>query len=90
MHSTSVNQPADSDPLAPLLEILAETPLIVEVEFGAGDPHPERYVFHQPARLEHFVRMMARPGDVVRAWRWDQACPAERAIAVVLPGNPDA
>jgi hypothetical protein len=66
--------------IAELAGLIAESPLIVEVRFGSVDAPPERHVFHRPDALTRFVTMLVGPGDVLRAWRFDEACPLERAV----------
>ena len=66
--------------LADLVNLIAETPLVVEVRFGSADAPPERHVFHRSDALVRFVSMLVGPGDVVRAWRFDEACPPDAAV----------
>jgi hypothetical protein len=86
-----MTQPADGattaqsrdEVIARLARLIAETPLIVEIRFGSANAPPERHVFHRPDALTRFVTMLVGPGDVLRAWRFDEACALERAVVSV-------
>jgi hypothetical protein len=82
MHGGMAEQSRD-EVIAKLASLIAESPLIVEVRFGSVDAPPERHVFHRPDALTRFVTMLVGPGDLLRAWRFDEACPPERAVVSV-------
>lgn len=74
--------------IARLAQLIAESPLIVEIHFGSVDAPPERHVFHRADALTRFVTMLVGPGDVLRAWRFDEACPIERAVVATSIDTP--
>ena len=83
--------PIDPRTLAGLREALETTPVIVELTFGQRADPPERLVFYRYELLVDYLRMLARPGDRLAAWRFDEACRADNALvpSSVLAG-PDA
>ena len=72
--------PIDRRTLASLRAALEDTPVIVEVRFGERTDPPERLVFYRYELLIDYLRMLARPGDRIAAWRFDEACREENAL----------
>jgi hypothetical protein len=77
----------DPTALDALEHALAESPVIVELRLP-GSPHPpERLIFNRFDALVDYVARVARPGDTLRAWRFDTACRDENLLAAALPGG---
>ena len=75
-----------------LREALTESPVIVELRFP-GSPHPpERIVVNQYAILIDYLSRIARSGDVISVWRFDEACRPDNVLARSLqaPGVGEA
>ena len=66
--------------LAALRAALAESPVIVELKIGERADPPERLVFHRYELLLDYLGMVARPGDVLVAWRFDAACREDNVL----------
>jgi hypothetical protein len=81
----------DRASLQRLREALEESPVIVELRFP-GSPHPpERMVFNDYAMLIDYLGLVARSGDVISVWRFDEACRPDNVLARSrqVPGGED-
>ena len=73
--------PFDDTVLAALRPVFeAASPVIVELRLGHGEQLPERQIFHRYEMLVAYLRMVARPGDTIAAWRFDEVCRETNAL----------
>ncbi len=78
--STDTSLPIARESLTALRLALEESPLIVELQLGASGHVPERLVFHRYDMLIDYLRMVARAGDTLSAWRFDESCRHDNAL----------
>lgn len=62
----------------------AGAPVIVELHLAASAGTPERLIFHRYEMLASYLRMVARAGDRLAAWRFDHACRADNTLVAPL------
>jgi hypothetical protein len=70
----------DRRSLSVLRTAIERSPLIVELRLTQSPHEPERLVFNRFERLVDFLDRVARPGDQVRAWAFDDVCRADGAL----------
>ena len=83
------HDPLDGRTLSLLRDAIEQSPLIVELRLPHSPHEPERMVFNRFERLVDFLDRVARPGDQLRAWRFDDVCRRDNAV-IDLAVPPDS